>query len=109
LPVLRLLARMKRLRGTRLDPFGYTRERRMERRLVEEYERLLDLLVRELDELRYDIALRLASLPDKIRGFGPVKQAAVTACDAERRELLRCWSDQAGARDAADAPQASAA
>jgi indolepyruvate ferredoxin oxidoreductase len=109
LPVLRLLARMKRLRGTKLDPFGYTRERRMERRLIAEYEELLDVLVLELDAARYETALRLAALPDEIRGFGPVKRRAVEAYDVERRELLRCWVDQAGARDAADEPHASAA
>jgi indolepyruvate ferredoxin oxidoreductase len=109
LPVLRLLARMKRLRGTKLDPFGYTRERRMERRLVAEYEQLLDLLVLELDAVRYETALRLASLPDRIRGFGPVKQQAVDAYEAERRELLHCWADQAGAGEASAEPRASAA
>jgi indolepyruvate ferredoxin oxidoreductase len=109
LPVLRLLARLKGLRGSKLDPFGYTRERRMERRLIAEYEQLLDLVGLELDAMRYDTALRLASLPDKIRGFGPVKRQAVESYDAERRALLRCWADHAGAGEAADEPRASAA
>src|SRR5690606_26269704 len=46
---MRLLARLKRLRGTRLDPFGWSEERRMERRLIEEYEASLDELERILD------------------------------------------------------------
>jgi indolepyruvate ferredoxin oxidoreductase len=108
LPVLRALARLKRLRGGKLDLYGYSRERRMERRLIAEYEELLDLFSRELDAARYETALRLASLPEDVRGFGPVKQAAVAAYDAKRLELLRRWSED-GAESLTGEQQASAA
>ncbi len=103
LPVLRLLAKLKRLRGTRLDPFGYSSERRMERRLVADYERTLDVFSRELDARRYEVALRLLALPDGIRGFGPVKAQAVAAYEAERAGLLGCWAE--GDTAAADAEE----
>jgi len=85
---MRLLARLKRLRGTRLDPFGYSAERRMERRLIADYEAFLDEIEKGLDAEHYDVALELASLADEVRGFGPVKAQAVRRYDAKRRELL---------------------
>ncbi|HEX5420518.1 MAG TPA: indolepyruvate ferredoxin oxidoreductase family protein [Gammaproteobacteria bacterium] len=106
LPLLRLLSQMKHLRGGRFDIFGYTKERRMERRLIEDYERLLDFLVNELDRSRYSLALRLAALPDAVRGFGPIKQQAVADHDAERGRLLGAWEE--GDRAAVE-EQASAA
>jgi indolepyruvate ferredoxin oxidoreductase len=75
--LLRVLAPLKRLRGTRWDLFGWTTERRMERRLIAEYEELLDRITAEVDEQRLDLAVLLASLPDSIRGFGPIKMQAV--------------------------------
>jgi indolepyruvate ferredoxin oxidoreductase len=81
----------------------------MERRLIAEYEQLMELLLRDLDPGRYETALRLASLPDKIRGFGPVKRQAVDAYDTERRELLARWGDEGRSGEAAAEPRASAA
>ena len=79
-----LLARMKRLRGTKWDVFGRTEERRMERALIVEYEHdMKNFLGHDLDEA----AIELAQLPMEVRGFGPVKMAnAVRA--AKRREVL---------------------
>ena len=89
--VLRVLAKLRKLRGTRFDPFGYSEERRTERRLVEEYE----ITVRELSKgLHYDnhgLAVDIASLPAGIRGYGHVK-AEHLACVRERQaELLQAW------------------
>lgn len=73
LPVFRVLAHLKRLRGTAFDPFGYTAERRTERALVAEYEALLEELLRDLAPHNHALAVTLACLPDEIRGFGHVK------------------------------------
>ena len=70
---MRLLARLKGLRGTALDPFGRTEERRTERRLVDEYEQTIHGLLGRLDIGNLAVAVQLARLPEKIRGFGHVK------------------------------------
>ena len=85
---MRLLARMKSLRGTRFDLFGYAAERRTERRLIADYEQWLDDLTRDLDACGLELATRIAALPDKVRGYGPIKQQAVEIYDAERAKLL---------------------
>ena len=105
---LKLLARLKRVRGTKLDPFGYSKERRMERRLIEEYEAFLDRCERELDDDHVDLAAALAALPDQIRGFGPIKDRAVLHYERERGDLLEGWSS-AAREPAARTKRASAA
>lgn len=75
----RLLARMKRLRGTMLDPFGWTQERRMERAIIEEYEALVSSLSEKINEDTITKAIEIASLPMEIRGYGHVKERAVEA------------------------------
>ena len=85
---LRLLARMKGLRGTPLDPFGRTSERRMERALIRQYEKdMAEVLPLITDQTRDAIAA-LAELPLSIRGFGPVKQTAEAQAAKRREELL---------------------
>jgi indolepyruvate ferredoxin oxidoreductase len=91
LPVLRTLARFRRLRGTRLDPFGYTDERRMERRMVDEYEALALELAGRLDAARYELAIDLATWTAAVRGFGHVKARALGAAERRRDELLARW------------------
>ena len=88
LRVFRLLARLKSLRGTPLDPFGYTKERRMERELIRDYERDMIWALDHLSDTTLTDIIALASLPDDIRGFGPVKEAAVRKSRAERQALL---------------------
>ncbi len=88
LPLLRLLARARGLRGTRFDPFGYSAERRMERALIEHYLVLLDELLPRLDPARLPLAVEIASLPMSIRGFGHVKLAAAEAARLRQAELL---------------------
>ncbi|MCV6584654.1 MAG: indolepyruvate ferredoxin oxidoreductase family protein [Marinibacterium sp.] len=88
LPVLRVLARLRGLRGTVLDPFGRSAERRMERALIAQYERDMAELLPRLSDGTRDALIELAALPLDIRGFGPVKQAA-EARAAKRREALR--------------------
>lgn len=88
LPVLRLLARGKVLRGSALDPFGWMHERRTERKLRDRYFALVDEIVARLDGTNLDVAVRLASYPDEIRGYGPVKDESVKRAEA-RVEALR--------------------
>ena len=86
--VFRCLARFKRLRGTPFDPFGYTRERRMERALIPEFEDAVAQALAKLTGGNHAVAVRLARLPLEVRGFGPVKQEAVSGYRAALRECL---------------------
>ncbi|RMH41668.1 MAG: indolepyruvate ferredoxin oxidoreductase family protein, partial [Alphaproteobacteria bacterium] len=92
LRVFRVLAGLRGLRGTPLDPFGYTAERRLERRLIREYERdmktILDALSEEASPERLEAAVARARLPLSIRGFGPVKMENARKAEAERAELM---------------------
>ena len=87
LGVFRVLAKFKVLRGTPLDPFGYTAERRTERRLIADYEKLLGEIIEHLTPDNHHVAVALASIPEKIRGFGPIKQRHLAAAKAEEAAL----------------------
>jgi indolepyruvate ferredoxin oxidoreductase len=76
-PCLSILAKFKMLRGTRLDVFGYHRDRIEERELIEEYRELLTQLSQRLTKENFDVALEIAALPMSLRGYGHVKAAAV--------------------------------
>jgi indolepyruvate ferredoxin oxidoreductase len=92
-----ILAKFKRLRGALLDPFGHTAERKMERRLLADYEQGLDRLAAEFTAARAPLAVKIASIPDQIRGFGPVKAASVGPAKAEEAKLWAEWEKQAQA------------
>ena len=77
IPVFRLLASLRGLRGTRLDPFGMTAERRMERALIVEFENRVEQLLGALDTANFDLATEIVGLYMDIRGYGPVKEQAV--------------------------------
>ena len=98
----RLLAKMKRLRGTRLDVFGRTAERRMERQLIADYHALLETLVASPLLACSETALELANLPDMIRGYGHVKEANVAKATQRQAELLASLTTDAGSRKAAE-------
>jgi indolepyruvate ferredoxin oxidoreductase len=76
-PLLRALAGMRRLRGTRLDLFGYTAERRMERELIGEFEATTEELLARLDAEKVAAAADVLRLYQDIRGYGPVREEAV--------------------------------
>ena len=86
-----MLARLKGLRGTALDVFGYTAERRMERRLIGEYEEMLARVLERLGGENLQAAVELAALPDAIRGFGHVKEAAVEQAEGRKAELMAAF------------------
>ncbi len=88
LPLFRILAPFKRLRGTRLDPFGYTAERRMERDQLRTYEDDVAHIIAGLSADNLAIASELAALPLSIRGFGHVKQRNAEIAAERRRQLL---------------------
>jgi indolepyruvate ferredoxin oxidoreductase len=88
LPVFRLLAKFKGLRGTPFDPFGRTLERCTERKLIGDYEATLDEVLAKLTPDNHHIAVALAAIPEKIRGFGHVKQQHLTAAKADEAALL---------------------
>ena len=87
MPVFRVLASLKKLRGTPLDIFGYGAERRRERALIETYEGGLDLIAAKLSGDNYPCAIALAALPDMVRGFGPVKMKAIERFEREWQKL----------------------
>jgi indolepyruvate ferredoxin oxidoreductase len=86
LPVFRTLAKLKVLRGTPLDVFGYTAERRMERGLIIRYEQTVDEIIRHGTACNYQAVVRAASMVEKIRGYGHVKERNFKSVDAE-------WTD----------------
>jgi len=88
LAVFGLLAKAKFLRGTVLDPFGYAAERKTERQLVRDYETLLDELLAGLASDNHHLAVGLAAIPEKIRGFGHVKLRHLAAAKADEAALL---------------------
>jgi indolepyruvate ferredoxin oxidoreductase len=83
-----LLAKFKGLRGTPLDLFGYTDERKMERRLITHYEQQVLALIKHLTPVNHAILIQIASLPGQIRGFGHVKEANVEKVQALEPKLL---------------------
>jgi indolepyruvate ferredoxin oxidoreductase len=88
LSVFRLLAKGKRLRGTRWDPLGYTHERRLERQTIADYEKVLDEIAERLSPATHATAVALASLPLEIRGFGHVKERNLKLAKDREAALL---------------------
>jgi indolepyruvate ferredoxin oxidoreductase len=84
------LAKLKGLRGSPLDIFGMTAERRMERELIADFEGQVDRLVAELDAGNHHLAVQIAEVPQQIRGFGHVKDASVGPAKFEAKRL---WKD----------------
>ncbi|MBW7852590.1 MAG: indolepyruvate ferredoxin oxidoreductase family protein [Rhodospirillales bacterium] len=91
LPAFRALAKLKGLRGTAFDPFGYGQERRMERRLIAEYEAVVAELLAGLSHDNHALAVEIAELPRKMRGFGHVKAKNVAEAKAREAELLAAF------------------
>ena len=88
----KLLARLRGLRGTPFDPFGYGHDRRLERQLVRSYEGRIEELMGKLDAENHALAVEIASIPEGIRGFGHVKRAHVEAAREKEAELLHALS-----------------
>jgi indolepyruvate ferredoxin oxidoreductase len=89
----KLLAKLRGLRGSAFDVFGYTEERRTERALVGEYEKTVSSLLDGLDAGNVELAADIASIPEQIRGYGHVKHANLHAAKAREAELLAEWNN----------------
>jgi indolepyruvate ferredoxin oxidoreductase len=89
-----VLAKFRGLRGTPLDIFGYTHERRTERRLIKDYKALIEEILEKLTPQNHVSALGLASIPAKIRGFGHVKERHLAAAKQEEAALLERFRNQ---------------
>jgi indolepyruvate ferredoxin oxidoreductase len=96
-----ILSRLRFLRGSVLDPFGHTRERRMERALIGEYEQTVERVLRGLTPQNHALAIQIASLPEEIRGYGHIKAKSVEAAARRREELLASFGEPARQKAAA--------
>jgi indolepyruvate ferredoxin oxidoreductase len=94
----KLLSKLRFLRGSAFDPFGRTEERRMERRLIEEYFATIDGLLLRLSPTNLALAAEIASIPEQIRGYGHVKEAHLHKAKAREQALMARWN--AGAQGA---------
>lgn len=90
-PAFRILARLKFLRGTRWDIFGYTKERREERRWVNRYEELIARICEKLTSNNHALAVEIASIPDQIRGYGHIKERHWDAAEDRLTSLLSAF------------------
>ena len=94
-PVLKMLSRFKFLRGTAFDLFGKTKERRMERQLIQEYEQTIKELLLGLTKKNHNIALEIAKIPEQIRGYDMVKQRHFETAKSNEKKLLAKFRDSA--------------
>ncbi len=95
--VFKVLARFKGLRGTALDIFGRTEERRTERALIGEYRADIDMALAGLTATNHALALEIAAIPEQIRGYGHVKERHLAAARSRREGLLQQWRQPAEA------------
>jgi indolepyruvate ferredoxin oxidoreductase len=93
-PVLHTLKFLRGLRGTAFDPFGWSAERRHERRLITDYEALIRQLCNGLSASTYPLAIQLAELPARIRGYGHVKQASLREFEHAQVALMALLNPQ---------------
>ncbi|QNK67143.1 indolepyruvate ferredoxin oxidoreductase family protein [Variovorax sp. PAMC26660] len=103
LPAMKWLALGKHLRGTALDVFGYTQERRLERSLIDQFDARLDELVAELSPGNQKLAAHIAAVPLAIRGYGHVKHANFELAAVREAELMHRFSPERYPRPAAPA------
>ncbi len=104
LKAMSVLARFKGLRGTALDVFGRTEERRTERELIVQYRADIEGLMAGLNADSHALVLEVARLPEQIRGFGHVKARHLAAVQTRREQLLAQWREST-----AGAPRSRAA
>ena len=97
----KILAKLRGLRGTALDVFGYTQERRMERQLIAEYGATIDELIGKLNGDNHALAVKIASIPEEIRGYGHVKERNLGIAKAKQADLLAALRSPESVRTAA--------
>jgi indolepyruvate ferredoxin oxidoreductase len=89
----KLMAKLRFLRGSMLDIFGYTEERKGERQLIADYEKTIDTLLSSLNTDKLPLAVEIASIPEHIRGYGHVKDAHLHKAKAREADLLAKWNN----------------
>ncbi|WP_247474259.1 indolepyruvate ferredoxin oxidoreductase family protein [Bradyrhizobium sp. 30] len=99
--VFKLIASARGLRGTWLDPFRWNAERKLERTLLQQYERDVDRMLTEFSSDNVQLAVRIAQLPETIRGYGHVKERHAKQAAEQRRQLWDQWSNGANPKDRA--------
>jgi len=102
MPLLKLTARLKGLRGTPFDPFGQSTERRSERCMIDNYETTMRRIFDGLTADNHAVAVQIALLPLEIRGFGHVKAAAAAGAHSKLTDLLSEFTGGPSARAAAE-------
>jgi indolepyruvate ferredoxin oxidoreductase len=100
LPAFRVLAKLKGLRGTTLDVFGYSEERRTERRLIADYEITMDKVLAALTAGNLDTAIDIAAVPEHIRGYGHIKAKHLKLAREREAKLLAALAKPAAAKAA---------
>ena len=100
-PALRLMAKARGIRGTRLDPFGYLADRKLERQLIVDYVALVEELAASLNRDNLALAARIAALPMGIKGYGYVKDRNLERVQGEQAKLLAQYRGPAALQRAA--------
>ncbi len=108
LSAMGLLASMKHLRAGAFDIFGYTEERRMERKLIEDYRSTVEQIMGELNSDNHHLVVEIASVPEQMKGFGHVKLRNVAAAKKREADLLARLRQAAGEKSVKPIPQAAA-
>ncbi len=88
LKAMRVLAKFRRLRGSVLDPFARSHDRKLDRELIADYERVVDEILAGLEPANHETAVALASLPEQIRGFGHVRERYLAGARKRQAALL---------------------
>ena len=91
MPAMKLLAKMKGLRGTAFDVFGYSEDRRADRQMIDEYEAILGELLDGLNHDNHALAVEIAALPEGLRGYGHVRERHTAEVAAEKEHLMGLW------------------
>jgi len=99
--MFKVLAKLRGLRGTAFDIFGYTQERRTERKLIGEFEATIEELVGKLNSDNHALAVKIASIPEEIRGYGHVKERNLGIARAKQADLLAAFRSPEAVRSAA--------
>ncbi len=102
LPAFKVLAKLKFLRGTMFDPFGHTKERQVERMLITDYEAMIADLLSGLTADNHALAVKLAAIPEDIKGYGHVKDGNIEKARRKQAELLGQWRNPQSLRHAAE-------
>ena len=88
LVLFKMLASLKFLRNTAFDPFGYSNDRKLERSLIVKFEQDMKDFLFDLNGTNISLIKELLTLPQNVKGFGPVKEAAIKAVLRRRKELI---------------------